>query len=68
MFNCDKTLIGQTDRQFIQTYTYSTSQHKLYKEIYHVLHLHLCEIKNGQISVSLTVTIDQKDIVGRAQN
>ena len=50
----------QTDRQFIQTYTYSTSsQHKLYNEICHV-YLHICEIKNEQISVSLTVTIKRK--------
>ena len=34
--------LGQTDRQFIQTYTYSTSsQHKLYNEICHV-YLHMC--------------------------
>jgi len=37
----------QTDRQFIQTYTYSTSsQHKLYNEIYH-MYLHICEIQAG---------------------
>ena len=49
-----------TDRQFIQTYTYSTSsQHKLHNEICHV-YLHICEIKNEQISVSLTVTIKRK--------
>ena len=52
----------QTDRQFIQTVTYSTSsQHKLYNEICHV-YLHICEIKNEQIKVSLTVTIEKKDI------
>ena len=55
--------IRQTDRQFIQTYTYSTSsQHKLYNEICHV-YLHICEIKNEQISVSLTVTIGKKNIL-----
>ena len=54
--------LGQTDRQFIQTYTYSTSsQHKLYNEICHV-YLHICEIKNEQISVSLTVTKEKKNI------
>ena len=53
----------QTDRQFIQTYTYSTSsQHKLYNEICHV-YLHTCEIKNEQISVNLTVTIEKKNIL-----
>ena len=53
----------ETIQQFIQTYTYSTSsQHKLYNEICHV-YLHICEIKNEQISVSLTVTIDKKDIL-----
>jgi len=52
----------QTDRQIIQTYTYSTSsQHKLYNEICHV-YLHICEIKNEQITVSLTVTIEKKNI------
>ena len=51
-----------TDIQFIQTYTYSaSSQHKLYNEICH-MYLHICEIKNEQISVSLTVTIEKKDI------
>ena len=53
----------KTIQQFIQTYTYSTSsQHKLYNEICHVS-LHICEIKNEQISVSLTETIDKKDIL-----
>ena len=52
----------QTDRQFIQIYTYSTSsQHTLYNEICQV-YLHNCEIKNEQITVSLTVTIEKKDI------
>ena len=55
--------IRQTDRQFIQTYTYSTSsQYKLYNEICHV-YLHICEIKNEQTSVSLTVTIEKKNIL-----
>ena len=37
----------QTDRQFIQTYTYSTSsQHKLYNEICH-MYLHICETELG---------------------
>ena len=37
----------QTDRQFIQTYQYSTSsQHKLYNELYH-MYLHICEIQAG---------------------
>jgi len=53
----------ETDRQFIQTYTYSTSsQHKLYNEICH-MYLHICEIKNEQITVSLTVTIEKKNIL-----
>ena len=46
----------------MQAYTYSTSsQHKLYNEICHV-YLHICEIKNEQITVSLTVAIEKKDI------
>ena len=53
----------QTYKQLIQTYTYSTSsQHKLYNEICQVC-LHICEIKNEQISVSLTVTIEKKNIL-----
>ena len=53
----------QTDRHFIQTYTYSaSSQHKLYNEICHV-YLHICKIKNKHISVSLTVTIEKKNIL-----
>ena len=60
----DKTMLSvETDRQFIQTYTYSTSsQHKLYNEICH-MYLHICEIKNEQITVSLTVTIEKKNIL-----
>ena len=51
-----------TDIQFIQTYTYSaSSQHNFFNEICH-MYLHICEIKNEQISVSLTVTIEKKDI------
>ena len=60
MFN---SIINRQTRQFIQTYTYSTSsQHKLYNEICHV-YLHIFEIKNEQISVSLTVTIEKKNIL-----
>ena len=55
--------MSQTDRQFIQTYTYSaSSQHKLYNEIC-VVYIHICEMKNEQISVSLTVTIEKKNIL-----
>ena len=58
-----RTTDRQTDRQFIQTYTYITSsQHKLYNEICHV-YLHICIIKNEHISVSLTVTIEKKNIL-----
>ena len=59
----EKYTYRTTDRQFIQTYTYITSsQHKLYNEICHV-YLHICIIKNEHISVSLTVTIEKKNIL-----
>jgi len=53
-------MVKKHDRQFIQTYSYSTSsQHNLYNEICHLyLHINFCEIKNEQTTVSLTVTIE----------
>ena len=44
--------------KWTQTYT-----HFQYLLLFTLRHLHICEIKNEQISVSLTVTIEKKNIL-----